>query len=442
MKNSEDIESWLESLGLGKYATAFAQNDVDFRALPSLTEEDLKELGVSLGHRRVLQQAIATLPGNVNAPPETSPVKPKSMETDSTLAAWERHPGERKPVTMLFADITGSTALTERLDAEETHDLLYGATQRMCEAVENNRGTVCRFMGDGVMAMFGAPTASEQHAVDACEAALEMQQAIREYGADIDADAFHIRVGLHSGEVVVLTVGQGENVEYDASGPTVPVAARMEQLAEPGEVYVTATTRWLAGARIEANELEPVLVKGISEPIPVFVLSRVRLVDEIVPGNIGTPFVGRRAELNQFGGMLETCINDRQGQTVFVRGEPGIGKTRLVGEFDAVARAKGLSVYRALILPFGVGKGQDAVRSLVRSLLGISAESDKPERLRAARAALSDGRLDPDQSVFLNDLLDLPQPTEQRGLYDAMDNVTRKPGETIGRNRLANRYQR
>jgi class 3 adenylate cyclase/tetratricopeptide (TPR) repeat protein len=333
---------------------------------------------------------------------------------------------------MMFADITGSTALTEKLDAEEAHELLYGATQRMCAAIENNRGTVCRFMGDGVMAMFGAPLASERHAVDACAAALEMQQAIRDYTEGVDAadgKTLQIRVGLHSGEVVVLTVGEGDKIEYDASGPTVPIAARMEQAAQPGEVYLTAATCAMAEGTIETKPLEPVQVKGIAAPITVFALNRVRSVEEIAPTAVRTAFVGRRAELNQFAGILDTCIEDGHGQTVYVRGEPGIGKTRLVEEFARIANEKGVSMHRGLVLPFGVGKGQDAIRSLTRTLLGIRAASSEAERQQAADAALNDGRLVPDQTVYLNDLLDLPQPLEQRALYDAMENAARNEGK-------------
>ena len=269
-------------------------------------------------------------------------------------------------------------------------------------------------MGDGVMAMFGAPMASEQHAVDACEAALEMQHTIRDYATSGDASGLQIRVGLHSGEVVVLTVGEGDKVEYDASGPTVPISARMEQSARPGEVYLTAATHSLAAQRIETETLAPVTVKGISAPVPVFSLRRVRSVEEVVPGVTRTPFVGRRAELTQLQGALETCIEEGHGQTVYVRGEPGIGKTRLVEEFMKIANGKGVLGLRCLVLPFGVGKGQDAIRSPVRSLLGIAPGGGKDERLLAAETALKDGRLDPGQAVFLNDLLDLPQPIDQK----------------------------
>jgi tetratricopeptide (TPR) repeat protein len=259
-----------------------------------------------------------------------------------------------------------------------------------------------------------------------------MHQAIRDYGTDIETrhgNALQIRVGLHSGEVVVLTVGEGDKAEWDASGPTVPIAARMEQAAKPGEVYLTAATQALAASRIETQALAPVSVKGISEPVPVFALRRVRSVEEAVPDAARTPFVGRRAELNQFRGMLDTCIAESHGQTVYVRGEPGIGKTRLVEEFSRIALDKGVSSYRGLVLPFGVGKGQDAIRALVRSLLSIPPGSGKDERQRAAETALNGGRLELGQAVFLKDLLDLAQSAELRTLYDAMDNATRNQGK-------------
>jgi class 3 adenylate cyclase/tetratricopeptide (TPR) repeat protein len=430
-----DIVQWLESLGLGEYGAAFEDNAIDADVLPELCEADLEKMGVKLGHRKKLLKAIAALAPHAEegagAPVPGAP-PPPSAASDDELAAWERHPGERKPVTMLFADITGSTALTEKLDAEETHDLLYGAAERMCAAVDASRGTVCRFMGDGVMAMFGAPVASEQHAVDACEAALEMQRAVHEYARDIEARhgaGLQIRVGLHSGEVVVLTVGEGDKAEYDASGPTVPIAARMEQNAQPGEIYLTAATRSLAGDRIDTEALEPVSVKGISEPVPVFALRRVKSAEEARDSASRTPFVGRRTDLTQFRVMVEACIEDGHGQTIYVRGEPGIGKTRLVEEFARITAEKGVSSHRGLVLPFGVGTGQDAIRSLVRSLLGIAAQSGEAERGRAAQSALTDGVLDRDQAVFLNDLLNLPQPMELRALYDAMDNATRNAGK-------------
>lgn len=281
------VTEWRGELGLAEYGEAFEDNAIDWELLPDVDQDTLKDIGVSAaGHRLRILKAIAALReefGSVPSPEPSERVPGSARTPEHDLAAWERQPGERKPVTMLFADLVGSTAMTEALDAEDAHDLLYGATQRMCEAVERHRGTVCRFMGDGVMAMFGAPLASEHHAVDACEAALAMQQAIHECtGACSGSERLSIRVGLHSGEVVVLTVGDGEKVEYDASGPTVPIAARMEHAATPGDMYVTSLTRLLAGERIKVSAREPVAVKGITKPLPVFVLDEVKPLEEVM----------------------------------------------------------------------------------------------------------------------------------------------------------------
>ena len=431
-----NVSDWLKSLGLGEYAEIFADNAIDMDVLADLSEADLEKIGVKLGHRKKLLRSIETLQSEQTQFGASAEPSPDLDEPGASLTAWQRHPGERKPVTMLFADIVGSTALTEKLDAEEAHDLLYGATQRMCEAVENNRGTLCRFMGDGIMAMFGAPVASEHHAVEACAAALAMQQAVHDYAADSKAAGLQIRVGLHSGEVVVMTVGEEDKSEYDASGPTVPLAARMEQAAAPGEIYITAATRSLAENRIEAHALEPIRVKGVSEPLSVFALRRVHSAQEITPDNARTPFVGRRTEISQFRGALETCIEQGLGQTLYIRGDAGIGKTRLVDEFARIAAERGASCHRGLVLPFGVGKGQDAIRYLVRSLLGINPNSTKSKRRAAASKVIADGHLNSDQAVFLNDLLDLPQSTEQRTHYDVMGNTARNRGKEIVVSRL------
>lgn len=432
---SIDIEQWLRTLGLEGYASVFAEQQIDSDVLDELTDVDLRELGIPLGPRKKLLKAIRALPPMASNAMDTDPTRllqPVQSASGPAQAVWERTPGELKPVTMLFTDISGSTSLTEKLDSERTHELLYGVTQKMCEAIESHGGTVCRFMGDGVMAMFGAPVASELHAVNACTAALAMQQAMAHYSDEaVDAHAarLNIRVGLHSGEVVVLTVGEGDTREYDASGPTVPIAARMEQVARPGEIYITEATRLLAGGRIDVRTLKPVSVKGISEPVTAFVLQGMRSREDSERSTSQTPFVGRRAELGQFRGILEACVDDGQGETIYIRGEPGIGKTRLAGEFKRIATAKGMACHRGLVLDFGVGKGQDAIRVLVRSLLGIAPGGGEPLRQETAEATVARGELNIDQRVYLNDLLDLPQPTELRTLYDAMDNATRNRGK-------------
>jgi len=427
------ISAWLQGLGLEQYAGLFEANDIDWDLLADIDQQTLKEIGVqSVGHRIRILKAIETL-DDPGAGAQAPAAAPRERPAGEDITAWRRKPGERKPVTMLFADLVGSTALTERLDAEEAHDLLYRAAQRMCRAVESNNGTVCRFMGDGIMAMFGAPLASERHALEACRAALAMQAGIAEYATGLDGelhDAVRIRVGLHSGEVVVLEVGDDpQNPEYDASGPTVPLAARMEQTAQPGSILITAVTRALAGAAIGAREHPPVTAKGFSEPIEVFELERLLSAAESAQATAARPIIGRRSELAQFRGLLESCVEENSGQCLHVRGEAGIGKSRLIGEMTRLAQSRDYLAHKALVLDFGTGRGQGAIASLVKSLLGIGENAGDEERARAVERAASDGLLLGDERVFVNDLLDLEQPLALKTLYDAMDLDTRKQGK-------------
>lgn len=432
------VAHWLEELGLGQYARAFAANAVEFDLLAELSDADLKELGVdALGHRKQILKAIGALNIQSASPRTTAEnggtASPASGASVMDTSAWARTPGELKPVTMLFADIVGSTALTEKLDAEDAHDRLYQAAQLMCRAVESNRGTVCRFMGDGIMAMFGAPVSSERHALQACRAALDMQAEIARYGRQLDEQfgvGLQIRVGLNSGEVVVLEVGDDpDNPEYDASGPTVPLAARMEQAAEGGSILITESTRALAGDLIETSERAPISVKGVSGPVTTHRLLTIHSAAETLPANRRKPMFGRRSELAQFAGLLEACLETGIGQIVFLRGEAGIGKSRLAEEMAFEARRRGFSSHKALVLDFGAGTGQEAIPSLVRSLLEIAPGSGPQERASALDRAESDGLAERAGRIFLNDLLDLEQPAELQILYDAMEQQARKEGK-------------
>ena len=436
---SDMVMEWLNRLELGQYAATFEENAIEFDILPELTDADLKEMGVNaLGHRKAILKAINSLhPDQADDHQKAEETTSNPDSSRSTIAeettAWSRTPGERKPVTMLFADIVGSTRLTERLDAEDAHDLLYQATQYMCQAVENNKGTVCRFMGDGIMAMFGAPISSERHALEACGAALEMQANIRKYADQLKSShgiELQIRVGLNSGEVVVLEVGDDpQKPEYDASGPTVPLAARMEQSAVAGTIQITGQTRALAGDSIEANERSPITVKGISEPVAIFQLLKVLSANESATIATRHPIVGRKSELGQFASLLEECLSSSHGQLLLVRGEAGIGKTRLVEEMTHLASRRNFAHHKVLVLDFGTGKGQGAIPSLVRSLLGINQGSGKRERELALDKAENADIVEHDNRLFLNDLLDLRQAPELRALYDAMDVQARKAGK-------------
>jgi class 3 adenylate cyclase/tetratricopeptide (TPR) repeat protein/ABC-type branched-subunit amino acid transport system ATPase component len=410
------FESWLHGLGLGQYADAFVREDIGFDVLSELSEANLEALGLSLGHRKVLLRALAE---------RDSDSEVANGELAEELTSWARRAGERKLVTLLFADITGSTALTESLDPEDAHEWLYGAVQRMCETIELHRGTVCRFMGDGVMAMFGAPLAFEDHASQACLAALKLQQVIVDYADVLERDhgyRIEVRVGLHTGEVVVLRVGSAGKEEYDASGPSVALAARMEQTSTPGTVQLTSSTLAMVESRFEAEPLAPVTAKGFSEPIAVFRLVRERLIDEF---GHSVNFVGRDIEVDQLRALLESCLRERSGRCVVLCGEPGIGKSSLAERVALSARNRGFRIHRSRALDFGWIRGQDAARLLLRDILEVSPTASEAERARAAEIVVEEGLVELEMRAHLHDLLDLAAPPELEARYAALPATAR-----------------
>ncbi len=405
------FEGWLHGLGLGQYADAFVREDIGFDTLSELNASDLEALGLSLGHRKQLLRALAERNSSGEAD-----VEGRADESTS----WSRRAGERKLVTLLFADITESTALTASLDAEDAHEWLYGAVQRMCETIELHRGTVCRFMGDGVMAMFGAPVAFEDHAPQACLAALELQRNIAEYADTLERDhgyRIEARVGMHTGEVVVLQVGSAGKKEYDASGSSVALAARMEQTAKPGTVQVTASTFAMVESRFDAEPLAAVTAKGFSEPIAAFRLARERPTDGLAHS---INFVGRNLELDQLKVLLEGCLRERSGRCVMLRGEPGIGKSSLAERVALSARNRGFRIHRSHALDFGWVRGQDAARLLLRNILEVGPVASESERTRAAEVAVEDGLIESEMRAHLHDLLDLPAPPDLEARYAAL----------------------
>ncbi len=257
---------------------------------------------------------------------------------EKILASRAALEGERKQVTVLFADIKGSTELIEGLDPEEARRLLDPALHIMMEAVHRYEGTVNQVLGDGIMALFGAPVAHEDHAVRACYAALAMQAAMRRHTEEVRQShglELQIRVGLNSGEVVVRAIGNDLHMDYSAVGQTTHLAARMEQLATPGSIRLTAATLRLAEGLVQVNALGRFPVKGLADPVEVFDLVgasaiRRRLQASVMRGL--TRFVGRQQELAGLQQALERA-GAGHGQVAAIVGEPGVGKSRLVYEF-------------------------------------------------------------------------------------------------------------
>lgn len=334
------------------------------------------------------------------------------------------HEGERRQVTVLFGDLTGFTGLSRGVDPEKTHALLNRYFEIVDGIIRAYGGAIDKHIGDAVMAVFGAPVAHSDDPARATRAALDIHS---ELAAMVPPLTAHI--GIASGTVVASETGSDAHREYTVTGDAVNLAARLQDKAAPGETLVSEAVHHAADGGFDYSPIGGVPIKGIAEPVEVW-----RLVglaqDKQDHGR--RPFVGRRAELAQFTSALDSCLTLETGQSFLVRGEAGIGKTRLLEEFRRLAQERNFTWHRGLVLDFGAGKGRDAIATIIRELLGIAAGDDDTERAIVAARAVADGLVDVKYQVHLNDLLDLPQPTELRALYDAMDNS----GRTLGKEQL------
>jgi class 3 adenylate cyclase/tetratricopeptide (TPR) repeat protein len=289
--------------------------------------------------------------------------------------------GERKQVTILFADLKGSTELIRDLDPEAAQRLLDPALRHMMDAVHRFEGTVNQVLGDGIMALFGAPVAHEDHAVRACYAALAMQTAMRQYAEEVRRShglEMQARVGLNSGEVVVRAIGNDLHMDYSAVGQTTHLAARMEQLATPGSIRLTAATLRLAEGLVQVNALGPVPVRGLTEPVEVFELVgasaiRGRLQASAARGL--TRFVGRQQELTALQQALERA-GAGHGQVVALVGEAGVGKSRLAYEFVHAHHTQGWSVLESASVSYGKATPYFPVIDLLKRYCHVEEHDD------------------------------------------------------------------
>jgi class 3 adenylate cyclase len=281
---------------------------------------------------------------DLSKPAETVPIdysEPQSYTpkflADKILNNRSAIEGERKRVTVLFADVAKYTAMAEKLDPEEVHQIMDGCFKILMEEIHRHEGTINQFTGDGVMALFGAPVALEDHAQRACHAALSIQKAIGSYSEKVNKDCgtdFQIRIGINSGPVIVGAIGDDLRMDYTAVGDTTNLASRMESMARPGKICVSSNTQRLARDFFEFKSLGKLEIKGKEDPQEAFELMKTGEVETRIGASVAkglTRFVGRK---NSMAALVEAFdkVKSGSGQVVGLVGEAGVGKSRLLLE--------------------------------------------------------------------------------------------------------------
>ncbi|MFB9268525.1 AAA family ATPase [Bradyrhizobium erythrophlei] len=313
------IREWLASIGLSEYAGRFVENAIDLSVLGDLTEQDLKDLGVLLGHRRKMLRAIAELKG---APPPTIQIGSNPVS---------REGAERRQLTVMFCDLVGSSALSVRLDPEDLRAVIGAYHACIAEIITKSEGVIARYMGDGVLAYFGFPRAHEDDAEQAIRAGLLLVDAVANLKTDIGT-TLQVRVGIATGMVVVGDlIGEGAAKEQEVIGETPNLAARLQALALPGTVLICESTRRLTEGQFEYRNVGPAIIKGWAEPLPaweVLATSGVESRFEAQHKTRLTPPIGRDEEIDLLLRRWDKATHG-EGSVVVLTGEPGIGKSHI-----------------------------------------------------------------------------------------------------------------
>jgi class 3 adenylate cyclase/tetratricopeptide (TPR) repeat protein len=349
---------------------------------------------------------------------------PKHL-ADRILTSKADLEGERKQVTVLFADIVGSLEIIADRDPEEAQKLLDPVLDKMLDAVHHYEGMVNRVMGDGIMALFGAPLSHEDHAVRACYSALRMQQAISRYAEEVrhtHGITITIRVGVNSGEIVVSSINNDLYVDFTVVGQTAHLASRMEQMAMPSSILATADTAKLVEGFVKAKSLGAMPIKGLGHPVEVYEITdggseRTRFQAAAWRGL--TPFVGRELELRQLGQALELARGAR-GQVLAVVGEPGMGKSRLIHEFVHSPQTEGCLILETNSASYGHAASYLPVIELLRHYyfkinLGDTAKSIREKVTRKILA------LDPALHDAIPPVLDLLDALDTGHPFQSLD---------------------
>jgi class 3 adenylate cyclase len=370
------------------------------------------------------------LHGAVRAAAVVPPAAPLSVAVahheGGDAPAWTGAPTseDRRQVTVLFVDISGFTAQCARSDPEQVQDMLRRFYAAMETIVVRYGGHVFDRIGDAVMAVFGAPVAHGNDPERALRAALDMHDTAAGM-PDCLGQPLRLHVGVARGEVVAGMIGSENGAHYSITGDTVNLAARLQDLAVAGETLISDGLYRSVSTLLEVEVHGAHAVKGLAAPVQVWRVRRLRPASPPL-----SPFVGREAEFEQIVAALEGLRQTGTGTTIVIRGQAGIGKSRLVTEVRARASAAGFDVPIEQVLDFGVARGKAAVPALLKTALGVSAPDDESASRLALRHAVERGLIVGQEELFLAALLELSLSAAEIAVYNAIDNATRSQCET------------
>jgi class 3 adenylate cyclase len=350
-------------------------------------------------------------PLSARAPAPPEPSRPVEVAAD------------RRPVTVLFCDLVGYTTLSSKLDPEEVHAFLERYFTLVDGIVERFGGTIDKHIGDAAMALFGAPLAHGNDEERAVRAALEIQASVSGLSSGLPS-AVAVHIGLATGEVVASSVGSQRHRTYTVTGEAANVAARLMGQAASGQTLASDAVYRATHHAAIFESAGSLILKGLNGPVEAWRLTGART---IAPD--AQALVGRRSELAYFSSAVEACVGGASGAAVAIRGEPGIGKTRLMDQLQSIASAAGMARHAGFVLDFGAERGHGAVRKVIASLVGVEPDMSPAAVEGAIETARLAAHLTPDDALYLRDFLEAPQPEAARKLYEAMDAAARTQGK-------------
>jgi class 3 adenylate cyclase/predicted ATPase len=393
----QQIADWLEKLGLGQYTERFAENEIDVTVLRHLTDQDLREIGVPLGHRRKILAAIRE---GVGSPAPSEPVG--HLEPTSQVSA------ERRQLTVMFSDLVGSTALSARMDPEDLREVISAYQKCVAETVHRFGGFVAKYMGDGVLIYFGYPEAHEDDAERAVRAGLELVAAVRALKTPASLQA---RVGIATGLVVVGDlIGSGSAQEQAIVGETPNLAARLQGIAEPDSVIIAETTRRLVGNLFELKDLGAKDLKGIPGPMRAWMALRPAAMEsrfEAMHASGLTALVGREEETELLLRRWSRAKSG-EGQVVMLSGEAGIGKSRLTAALVESLASEPHTRLRYFCSPQHTDSAFYPIIGQMARAAGIAHDDSAKAKLDKVDALLAQSRTSAEYAALFAEMLSLP----------------------------------